>query len=91
MNKKSDSHQDKNEIKIVMFITNKVNSKNLDWMKYHQDGNNIENIQEMDDLNDIIINSEPGYIKDIKQECQKLSIEEIRTKIVSELTGEDIK
>ena len=53
--------------------------------------NNIENIQEMNDLNDIIINSEPGYIKDIKQECQKLSIEEIRTKIVSELTGEDIK
>ena len=60
-------------------------------MKYHQDGNNIENIQEMDDLNDKIINSEPGYIKDIKQECQKLSIEEIRTKIVSELTGEDIR
>ena len=45
----------------------------------------------INEFNPINIESNQGYINDIKDECQRLSIEQIKQMVVSELTGKDIK
>ena len=76
---------------IVMFVSNKIHSQDPNIIERQSNVLSSEEEKEIDDLDHIKAKSDCGYINDIKQECQNLSTDEIRLKVMSELTGNDIK
>ena len=87
MIKISKASKDKKAGGIVMFWSNKIAGQELSKIGCPLSkplGDEEKEIEEGDQIRN---ESDGRYIIDIKQECQKLSMKEIRQKIVSELTG----
>ena len=76
---------------IVMFVSNKTHSQDPNIIERQSNVLSSEEEKEIVDIDHTKAKSDCGYINDIKQECQNLSTDEIRLKVISELTGNDIK
>ena len=73
---------------IVKFWSNKIACQELSKIGIPLGKPLRDEEKEIEDDDQIRNESDGRYIIEIKQECQKLSMQEIRQKIVSELTGQ---
>ena len=76
---------------IIMFASNKIQNQQTSRIQIQFNKSSSEEEKVIDRKGYFEAESDCGYISDIKQKCQKLSTEEIIQKVVSELTGNDIK
>ena len=76
---------------IIMFASNKIHNQKTSRIEIQFNKSSSEEEKVKDNKDNIEAGSDCGYISDIKQEFQKLSTEEIIQKVLSELTGNDIK
>ena len=91
MSKGSKAAKEEKKLIIIMFASNKIHNQQTSRIEMQFNKSSSEEEKVIDNKHNIEAGSDCGCISDIKQECQKLSTEEIIQNVVSELTGNDIK